>query len=542
MQLRNVPARDALLAVLLFAAFLTVSIPGVSWGTPAIWNPDELVARVALALNGELEFDQTEPNFNSPSLPKYVMYGVGRVVYSLGYDRATFIITARVVSAILGGLAVVLAFLTVRLMGGKVWSATLAGQLMICSGVIPENARFAHNDLYLLVFVQLCVLFALEYQITKKRGWLYACFYSAGLAASSKYTGGSMLLLPLSLLFVIKWDDVRKDRLAAAERGVLGLLLTFLGYATGTPRALLWMSYYFKRVLPALLRYPQYGLQPDSQRGWIGQWGTFEAAVGPFLFVLFLAAALWVVVHLAKAVRRKERLSEGRPALLLVLFLSILFFDLPFLASVNYIPRYFIPFVALLAVATALFLEEVRAALQSRGNRVAHGVLVLLLAMGLCYSFLRVVSTALLFTNDARAPAGEYLGELRPGSVIEYTLYPPVIPPGQFAKARNYPIFFLKYPGEIVPTDKPYDYNAGEAGLLERGVDYLVVDSFTYARFTDPYVCSSNPVECEFFGQLLAGRTQWVLLRHFEYSLPTYLPQLTLSAVNPAIRVYEHLP
>ena len=154
-------------------------------------------------------------------------------------------------------------------------------------------------------------------------------------------------------------------------------------------------------------------------------------------------------------------------------------------------------------------------------------------------SFLQVVSVALLFANDARTPAGKFIATLEPDTILEYTLYPPTIPENYFAKARNYPIYMIKYPGETVPTNKAYQYNQGEAGLYERDVDYLVVDSFTYTRFNDEFVCQTNPVECDFFKKLLAGETDLRLLASFEYRLPPFLPQISLAAVNPDVKVYE---
>jgi hypothetical protein len=154
-------------------------------------------------------------------------------------------------------------------------------------------------------------------------------------------------------------------------------------------------------------------------------------------------------------------------------------------------------------------------------------------------SFLQVVSVALLFANDARTPAGAFLETLKPNTVLEYTLYPPSLPENYFSRTRNYPIYLIKYPGETVPTDKAFPYNQGEKGLYERGVDYFVADSFTYSRFSDEYICQTNPVECEFFNQLLAGETSLRLLTSFEYSLPPFLPQITIAAVNPDIKIYE---
>src|SRR5689334_24328042 len=95
-------SHEKFIPLLLFILFLAFSIPGINWGVPALWNPDELIWRADKALAGEIQFDETEPDFNYPSLPKYVMFGIGRIVYGLGYSKSAFIVSARVFSAILG--------------------------------------------------------------------------------------------------------------------------------------------------------------------------------------------------------------------------------------------------------------------------------------------------------------------------------------------------------------------------------------------------------------------------------------------------------
>jgi hypothetical protein len=526
----------------LFTIFLLVSIPGVDWGTPELWNPDELVWRIIKALNGEMQFDETEPDFNYPSLPKYVMYGVGKLTYALGYSESGVIIAARLFSGLLGALGVVLVYYTARLVRNDGWSAALAGLLVIASGVVPANARFAHNDLYLQFFSILCVFFLIKHQFTRHRLWLYASFLSVGLAASSKYTGGSLILLPLFSLIVINWRDLRKDWLQSFEKIFIGIALSFLGYVAGTPKALLWMSYYIKRVIPALTNYPQYGLQPNSTIGLFGQWGTFMSAVGPFVYYLFILSFIWFAAKLILSRLRKIHIEENQRQAIFILLAALIIFDLPFMVSVNYIPRYFIPFVPFFSILAGLFVSELAGLLSNKKIPYARAGLYLVLFVGIAYAFLRLVSISLLFMNDARRPASEFLKTLRGGTVIEYTLYPPIIPREHFSKARNYPIFFVKYPGQTVPTDKAFQYNQGEEGLIERKVDYLVIDTFTYSRFRDEYICRINPVECDFFDKLLAGETSFRLIAEFEYSLPPYLPQVSVGAVNPEIRVYEYSP
>jgi dolichyl-phosphate-mannose--protein O-mannosyl transferase len=268
---------------LLFILFLAFSIPGVDWGVPALWNPDELIWRVDQALNGEMQFDETEPDFNYPSLPKYVMFAIGKIIYGLGYSRSVFIISARIFSALLGAVSVVLVYQMTLSAGARPSIAGLAGLLCIASGVVPSNSRLAHNDIYLMFFSILCVFFAIKYQLTKSRAWIYASFISVGMAASSKYTGGSLFLLPVFVLLFMNFHELKQDWLKTAETFFIGGVLSFLGFAVGTPKSLLWMTYYFKRVMPALEKLSLYSFDSGNPIGLYGQWAAFRETVGVFL-------------------------------------------------------------------------------------------------------------------------------------------------------------------------------------------------------------------------------------------------------------------
>jgi hypothetical protein len=534
---------EKMVSLVIFLLFLVVSVPGTNWGVPELWNPDELVWRVDNALGGEMVFDETEPDFNYPSLPKYVMFGVGKIVYGLGYSRSVFIISARVLSAVLGALAGVLIYYLARTIGAKVTTSAVAALLYIASGVAVANGRFAHNDLYLQLFAILCIYFTIKYQFTKSRLWIYGSFLSVGLAASSKYTGGSLLLVPLFVLIVMNYRDIKINRLQLMEMLFMGGVLSFGGYIIGTPKAILWMAYYFKRVIPALQRYPLYGQNSGSQIGLFGQWSVFQQAVGTFAYYLFILCFLWFVGKLFMGWVGKIQMDQKQGRAILILVVTLLIFDLPFLISINYIPRYFIPFAPFLSILCALFISEIFELAKNRTRVFVQIGIVVILVAGISYSFLRLVSTALLFMNDARMPAGEFITGL-PGQnkTIEYTLYPPIINRKRFSKARNYPIYFVKYPGDIVPSGGRFPYNQGEQGLMDRQVDYLVIDTFTYSRFYNDSICKSNPVECDFFKRLLAGKvTSFKQVGDFKYSLPGYLPPVTISSVNPEIRVYERV-
>jgi hypothetical protein len=214
------------------------------------------------------------------------------------------------------------------------------------------------------------------------------------------------------------------------------------------------------------------------------------------------------------------------------------------MVSINYIPRYFIPFVPFLSILGAFFVNEILELTEKWKWKFLQAGVAILLVAGVGYSMLRLVSTALLFMNDARIPAGEYISTFRGyKKTIEYTLYPPIVNKKQFyGAARNYPIYFVKYPDDVVPSGGRFEYNQGEQGLIDRNVDYFVIDSLTYSRFYIDSICNTNQVECDFFKKLLAGEiTSFSLMQDFTYTLPPYLPQLTVTAVNPEVRIYERV-
>ena len=120
------------------------------------------------------------------------------------------------VSALSGAAVAALVYFMARDLSASRRISLLAGLLYIAGGIASANARFAHNDLYLQFFSVLCVYFAVKYQLTKNKLWIFASFYAVGLAASSKYTGGSLLLVPLFVLFVMNWSELAAELAALA--------------------------------------------------------------------------------------------------------------------------------------------------------------------------------------------------------------------------------------------------------------------------------------------------------------------------------------
>jgi 4-amino-4-deoxy-L-arabinose transferase-like glycosyltransferase len=522
----------------LMGLFIALALPGLRYA----WNPDELLHRVNDALAGEWSFD-TE-NFDYPSLPKYVMFALGKAVYALGGSEETFNWGARFLSVLLGAATIWLVYALTRKLRGSVAAATVAGLLVAFSSEMSHNARFAHNDLYLVFFSVLTVFFSARFLEEEGKGWLYASFFAAGLATSSKYNGLPFLALP-ALVYLLFAEEVRQRKwISLFETLSLGGVLFFLGYAVGTPKALLWMSYYFKRMTPAFLRHARFGRTPSSQIGAWGQWRVARETFSAAVFFWYGLAFLWFAAEsLLLALGKLER-GAARVRAVTVLVLAVLLFDLPIMISYNYQSRFFLPFIPLLSVLAALFLEDLLYLSERYRRQDLQRWILAAVFIVLGYAGLRSVSVALLFKNDARIPASAFLETLPAGTSVEYTYYPPRIPEGHFERSFTYPLIFKKFMDEDIgdpPPGKPYKkYNQGEEGLLARGTDYLIVDNFTYDRFfTTPYYCETNPVECNFFKRLLAGESSYRLIADFRYDLPKFLPQIEISFVNPEIRIYE---
>jgi 4-amino-4-deoxy-L-arabinose transferase-like glycosyltransferase len=543
---------EFLLPIGLFLLFLAFTLPGISWGAPSVWHPDEIVVRSINALTSGYQFSET--NFDYPDLPQYAMYYLGKIVFALGYSVTEMLIASRVLSAVLAGLTVVLTYLIARRIGGSIAVAGLSGLFLICVSELSHNGRFAHNDTYLLFFTTLSVLCLLSYikggndfsrypktgdAVTgKSKVWLYASFLTVGMAASSKYIGGSLFLAPLTVYLLEQRQGRRKKWVAIAETLFIGVMLAFLGFALGTPKALTWMAFYFKRLFTTLQWQANYGHQPESVRGILGQYAVMANGLGFALVLLFGMALIWAVW---KIIRLRQS-GDPQWKSFAILLLAIFALDLPMTISYNYQLRYFLTLMPFLSILAAFFVAEIHAKAKTTGKALLPLAVNLTVAGIVLYSLARLLSLMLLVMNDARIPATAFMKTLPAGTSLEHTYYPPTLPPGHFDREHNYPIYFVKG-NEPVPVGGKLEFNAGEAGLVDRQTDYLVVDSFTAEKFDNAHYCKSMPVECAFFKELETGRSaHYKLAAEFKYTLPPCLPQIRFEFINPAIRIYERIP
>lgn len=517
--------------ILLFILFILLTLPGLEWGAPGSWNPDELVFKVNWAFNGKMDYFDLK-NFDYPSLPKYVMLGLGKIVYGLGYTTFNFIFAARILSVLLGGLIVLLTYYLAKRMKMTYPYALLTGLLMVSAGVLVQNAHYAHNDLYMLVFALSAIHAIFSYIQGKNKLWLYAAYIFAGFSLSSKYNGIAVVPLVVFVYVLVETKALLRDRLRTLETLLISGVLTFSAYALGTPRAILDASFYFRNMLPAFFRHGAFGHRPGVPRGFIGQWGIIIEAYGWLFFILALAALVWVVIRLVQAYREKKWGQKDSQVLILLLFIALM--DFPILFSYNYQGRFFLTMLPPLTVLISLLLQDVSKRWRIGVVRAMWGFVGLAIFVG----FMRVGSTMLLFLNDARIPASTYTATFTEKARVEVTLYPPNMADEKKLKVRDYPIYIFKFIGQKPAPES--GFNLGEQGLIQRNVDYLILDSFTYQRFSDPFICENNQVECDFFDDLFNGRSSYTLLKAFPaYELPWYMPQIQLDFVNPTIMIFQ---
>src|SRR5215216_1367566 len=185
---------EFIIPLALFLLFIVFTLPGIAWGAPDIWHPDEIVYISIRSLHENVDFDSS--NFNHPHLPIYAMLGLGKLLIALGQTDREVLIAARVLSAILVGLTIVLTYSIPRRMGYNVAVSGMSGLLVLINSEMVHNGHFAHNDTFVTFFSTLTILFLVLYKTKGQRGWLYATFYSAGLAISSKYSAMTLFLLP----------------------------------------------------------------------------------------------------------------------------------------------------------------------------------------------------------------------------------------------------------------------------------------------------------------------------------------------------------
>ena len=532
---------DLLISLALFLLFAAITLPGVWWGAPSFWHPDELAKNVYKMVEGEYRIDPTY--FNYPFLPKNVMLLTGKALDRLGYSRYAYIVTVRSMNALLAGLIIVLIYQITRWLGGGRLAGLVAAGMIMTSSEMALNARIAHNDIYLATFTTLAVTFVIQYRVSGKKSWLYASFFTIGLAGSSKYNGLGLAVMPVFMLLYDQREKLKQNAFEIFKTLLVGGGWFLVGFLIGTPQAITQFSIFRQYFSVSMFQHAGFDRQPDTPVGIIGQWAVLGESMGMAAAILFLVSVLYHVILLIRGGRWIVDKGDKRRQGIEVILVALVSLNLPMLMVYNYAARFYLPMMILAAVLVGLFVGDLLEFGAKRKDRLmTTGIgAAVLLVLGL--SALRVASVVLLFFNDSRIAASAFIAGLPKKSSVEYTFFPPTVPDRFFSRKHNYPLFFPKSMMEGKPDPSQQGkVNLGESGLQKRETDYLIIDSPTFERFKDPATCEAIPVECSFFKRLRAGETSYQLDRSFAYQLPAVLPQLKPFFLNPKIEIYRLSP
>ena len=122
------------------------------------------------------------------------------------FDAPNYLLQARSVFVIVTALSILWVYLTVRILAGRWWQATLAAAILGSSWELAYHGRWLATDSLLAQFTALCMLLLVLYQRRKLTGWLWAAAIAAGLAAGTKYQG-ALLVGPVMFFAAVGSPD-----------------------------------------------------------------------------------------------------------------------------------------------------------------------------------------------------------------------------------------------------------------------------------------------------------------------------------------------
>lgn len=392
---------------------------------------------------------------------------LGLVELTPAYTGFLYVL-ARLVAVFLGVLTVWLTYLLGRRCYGRAvgWGAAL---LLALWPLHVVHSHFAAVDVPVTFWITLSLLGAAHLLPAKAENgnspwaWLLTASGAAGLAASTKYNGGVVLLPVLGAIF-LRWRQTPLPQRPSARGGGLGwgaaaVAVAGAAFLLGTPYALLDFPHFWAQVqdeirhaheartldflgtAPGWVYYLRYGF--PAGLGWAG---TVAAGVG-----------------LGVAGLRRERgdlllLSWGLPFYLLVG------------AAKDHFIRYLIPLLPALAVLTARWLLEMgnRPGIGKRMVGWGMGAVVVLSGAGKSAAYLRLFDPPEARTEVARW----FRQNVPPGTRVGLTerpwfFTPPLVPanggsaPGarqifeRDPESQRYRWVWLGFQAEVLAREKP---------------------------------------------------------------------------------------
>lgn len=416
----------------LFALALTTGAIGVTWGLPSharsglypgalswydqaqtsqrlyttapfdSFHPDEGGILNALSNMSPGELDFNPRFFNYPSLWIYTTGAALAAAERLGLVElqnskryylerpdamARLYVAGRLPAVLISAIGVVLtAWTATRLFGSTGW---LAGLLLAVTPLWARDAHFLLVNVPAAAFGTGAAYCAATALVTPSRAWLLASGLLAGLAASTKYPAGAVLLLPLS---VVVW---RRSELASPFRLCLGIGgVAALAFIAGTPYALVTPAAWFHDV----------AFEGQDKLGWPG-----SVEIVRQLFV-GLGTPLAIAAIAGATLALRHRSDERYAFLALWLATGLVqraISDAPYL-------RYLVAALPALAVAAAIALLRPGVTTGGRTRRrLALAATVIVVGWTAAYT---AGAVGAMTGEDVRVTAGRWVANCLPAS------------------------------------------------------------------------------------------------------------------------------
>ncbi len=469
--------RQHLLPVAVVAIAFGIRFWGLGFGLPYLYHPDE-PRKVAVAIQMLRERDPNPHFFNQPSLFLYLL-SLGYVPYllvgmalgrfgsvadlalpetlAMGVGRIPLpseFLLARTVVACFGGLTALVAW-RIGHRHHSPRAGLLAGVLLALSPIHCYNSHFVQMAVPATFFATLSLHYSLEAFSRNRARHYLAAGILAGLAASTKYNLGLIILVPLTAWLT------RLGR-ASHKRLILPLAIAVasaLAFLATTPFALLDLSLFRQDIATVLHHYSigHAGMEGGSLLWYLKILLTYPEVT------LFLPA----VGYLSWAI-----LGRDRKTLITAVF-PIVYMAFMALFTVRH-DRALLPVLPYLAVLAGAGIDQALKAIEGRwslrggSRRSKHWPgLVLIVALLLPGLWRSAKLARFLQAKDIRNTALEWIEEH--------------IPVGTKFTAESYTPFLdrRKYPAEYLPSlaERPLEWH------FSQGADYLLASSTMYARY-----------------------------------------------------------
>lgn len=425
--------RHAALASLLFALALAARLPGITYGLPAIYAPDEY--KKVLAVAGLDDPDSPRPT-QQPAFLINSTWVLLRVVEPLrpaiterlalhgpgvGPRLAFDILVGRVWMAVISAAtAAAVYWLALRVHSGR--AAEIAGALYAAAPLAVATGQYLKEDTPVTLFITLAAIAATA--IVRTGSWrAYAlAALACGAATGAKYIGAMSLGAVLIAHFLC---PAPHSRLAAVPPAFL------LGLLASSPQS----AVHFTTMISAMGVQTEY-LATGHHDGvavspW-QHWFTFylRRALAPGIGLAALLAAAAGVAFLAK--------NRSRPGCVLIAGIAFYYLAAEFMPAKPYpfFARYMLPILPLVAVTAGVGVLETawRLSRPSGWRRNLPASLAALVLIQPLVITLSAARRALPDTRDlatawieANIPPGTQIG-IPPGFAAN--TYVPVLPPG----------------------------------------------------------------------------------------------------------------